>query len=284
MHIMFHLGAHCTDDGLLIRSILRNRAKLAQEGICVPGPGRYKELIGDVSTKLRGAAADASTEAMLIEAIRDDDSADRLVLSSENLVCRAEAALDSHQLYPKAAKAAWLRQCFPSHTAEFALALRNPASFLPDMAKRLGGLPQTEPQQLAWSDTVLRLVQAVPDSRVVVWCHEDSPFLWSEIIQELTWHEPFTQLDGEFDMVETIMTPNGFAGLQEFLTEHEVENQNQRRRAVAAFLEAHAIEEQVSAKVDLPGWTDSTISELTARYDEDIERIARMPEVTFLSP
>ena len=38
MQIVFHLGAHCTDDGLLIRSILKNRAKLAAEGIGVPGP------------------------------------------------------------------------------------------------------------------------------------------------------------------------------------------------------------------------------------------------------
>ena len=36
MEILFHLGAHCTDGGLLIKSILRNRATLSREG--------YKEL------------------------------------------------------------------------------------------------------------------------------------------------------------------------------------------------------------------------------------------------
>ena len=89
MNILFHLGAHCTDDGLLIRSILRNRAALSQEGILVPGPSRYRELLGDVSTSLRGEIASEDSEAMLVEAIRDDDSAERLWQISETLLAEA---------------------------------------------------------------------------------------------------------------------------------------------------------------------------------------------------
>ena len=81
MEIIFHLGAHCTDDGLLIRSILKNRARLAEEGIGVPGPSRYRELLGEASTVLRGDPADEETEDGLLEAIRDDETADRVVLS-----------------------------------------------------------------------------------------------------------------------------------------------------------------------------------------------------------
>ena len=102
MQIVFHLGAHCTDGGLLIRSILRNRAALADEGVLVPGPSRYRELLGDISTTLRGDVADDETEAMVLEAICDDNTADRIVLSNENFLCRAHVALDRERLYPKA--------------------------------------------------------------------------------------------------------------------------------------------------------------------------------------
>lgn len=287
MQILFHLGAHCTDDGLLIRSILRNRARLAEEGIGVPGPGRYRELIGEVSTTLRGAPADAETEAMVLEAIRDDDTAERIVLSNENFLCRASVALARDGLYPKAQKSAWLRQCLPSHQVEFALAIRNPATFLPEV------LAQSETRalpeglllgDLLWSEVIADIAVANPGARIVAWCHEDTPFIWSEVIREVTGHDPFTRLDGAFDMLATIMTDEGMARLTDFLEAREVTNETRRRRAISAFLEAHAIPDAIETEVDIDGWTEETVAALTQHYEDDVARIARMPGVTFVAP
>ena len=88
MQILFHIGAHATDQGLLIRSILRNRGDLSKEGIVVPGPSRYRELIGNVSTTLRGEPASRDTEELILEAIGDDDHAERIDLSNEHFLCR----------------------------------------------------------------------------------------------------------------------------------------------------------------------------------------------------
>ncbi len=38
MEIVYHLGAHCTDEDRLLRCLLKNRGILAQQGIIVPGP------------------------------------------------------------------------------------------------------------------------------------------------------------------------------------------------------------------------------------------------------
>ena len=57
-----------------------------------------------------------------------------------------------------------------------------------------------------------------------------------------------------------------------------------RRRAVSAFLEAHAIEDEIEDEIDLPGWTDETIEMLTEIYEEDVARIATLPNVTLISP
>jgi len=288
MQILYHLGAHCTDDGLLIRSILRNRAKLAAEGIVVPGPSRYRELLGEISTSLRGAPADAETEEMVMEAICDDESAQRIILSNDNFLCRPSVVLAHDGLYPKAQKSAWLRQCLPSHTAEFAIAVRNPATFLPealrltqDGYKKLDGVALGD---LLWSEVIADITVANPGTRIVVWCHEDTPFIWSEIMREISGHDPFTELDGEFDMLDTIMSGEGMTLLVGFLDARQVTSQSKRRRAASAFLEVHAVDAAVEAEIDIPGWTSETVDFLTNQYEDDVARIARMPGVTFITP
>lgn len=288
MQVLFHLGAHFTDDGLLIRSILRNRARLATEGITVPGPSRYRELLGDLSTKLRGAAADADTEQMILDAICDDVTSDRIVLSSDNFLCRPDVVLGSGGLYPKANKSAWLRNCLPSHDVGFAMAIRSPATFVPEIAAAskddalsIESLPLGD---LLWSDVIADIATANPGAELIVWCHEDTPFIWSEVIREVTQHDPYTELDGEFDMLSTIMSDEGMTRLEEFLETRGVADQIKRRRAVSAFLDAHAIEEAVETEIDLPGWTEDTIAQLTELYEDDVARIAAMSEVTFISP
>jgi len=288
MQILFHLGAHCTDDGLLIRSILKNRVRLAEEGIGVPGPSRYRELLGDASTTLRGEPADEETETAILDAIRDDETAERIVLSSDNFLCRPDVVLGPDGLYPKAQKSAWLRQCVPTQDVEFALAIRNPATFIPALLRQNGededALDDVSITDLLWSEVVADITVANPNARLIVWCHEDTPFIWSEIIREITGHDVFAEIDGEFDMLERIITPEGMSRLTDFLNAREVTSQSKRRRAVSAFLEAHAIESAVEEEIDLPGWTDETVSMLSELYEEDAHRLAQMPNVTFITP
>lgn len=292
MHIVFHLGLHCTDDGLLIRSVLQNRARLSRDGIGVPGPLRYRELLGEASTSLRGDPAPPETEAEILAIIAPDPGTERVILSSDNFLCRSDKALGKDCLYPKAVKSAWLRHCLPSHRCDFALAVRNPASLLPDLISGAGGPPPPDDllaegiwlEDLKWSDMVRRIAEANPGAQITVWCHEDTPFLWSQILHELTGCDPCDPLDGALDMVETIMTPAGYTRLSDFLAARDVGTEARRRRAIAAFLETHAIRDQIEAEIDLPGWTDQTIEALTEIYEHDLEEIARMPGVTFLEP
>lgn len=292
MNILFHLGLHCTDGGLLIRSILQNRAQLASDGIAVPGPLRYRELLGEVSTQLRGDPAPPETEALILDAIAPLPGTERVILSSDNFLCRSDMALGPDCLYPKAGKSAWLARCLPSHEVEFALALRNPACLLPDLVAGRGGPAPARDlladgiwaEDLRWSDVIERIAEANPGARIVAWCHEDTPFLWSEIQHELTGCDATHALEGALDMAETIMTPEGFARLSDFLDSRDVTTEVKRRRAVAAFLATHAIGDRIEAEIDLPGWTDKTVETLTGMYEDDVGRIAAMSRVTFLAP
>lgn len=290
MEILFHLGAHCTDDGLLIRSILRNRAQLASDGIIVPGPGRYRELLGSVSTTLRGDTATEDTEAMLIEAISDDDTAARIVLSNESFICRDKVAIGADGLYPKAEKSAWLRRCFPSHDVHFALGLRNPATFVPALLSTLSDqdrdacLDLLDLDQLSWADVIAEILEANPNATLTLWAHEDTPFIWSEIMREVTGHDTYTTLDGAHDMLAQILSTKGMTRLQTFLDNHSDITEARRRKTIAAFLEAYALPDEIEEEIDLPGWTLDTIADLTAAYYDEIERIKAMPRVIWLEP
>lgn len=290
MQIVFHLGAHDTDGGLLIRSILKNRAALAEAGIVVPGPGRYKDLLREVSTQLRGQPASRETEEMVIDAIVEDERAERLVLSNENFLCRPTVVLDRTEIYPKAAKAAWLANVFPRHRAEFALAICNPATFVPKMLSRLDRTRDAWPERLAaidlfelsWADTVQRIRDAVPGHRIVVWCNEDTPILWGEIMSELAGVEADAPLSGTLDRVQEILTPDGFRHLTALLEARGEISERERRRIVAGFLDAHARPDAVVEEIDVPGWTADTVARLSALYDDDIEEIRSMPDVDLI--
>ena len=165
--------------------------------------------------------------------------------------------------------------------------LRNPS----EIAGRGGPPPPDELlaqgiwlEDLTWSDMIGRIAEANPGARIVAWCHEDTPFIWSEIQHELAGCDPTRPLDGALDMAETIMTPEGYARLTDFLTSRDVSTEARRRRAVSAFLENHAIRDEIEAEIDLPGWTDQTIETLTEMYEEDVDRVAAMPGVTFVAP
>jgi hypothetical protein len=73
MRIVYHLGAHCTDEDRLVRCLLKNRAVLADQGIIVPSPTRYRKLMRDTAVQLRGATASIETQALVLEQIMDED-------------------------------------------------------------------------------------------------------------------------------------------------------------------------------------------------------------------
>jgi len=292
MQIVFHIGAHVTDEGALLRSLLRNRDALAAEGVMVPGPSRYRKILRDVMTTLRGQPADPEAREIMLDALVENDGAERIVLFNDSFICIPLRAVENGQLYARASKAAWLRNIFPQDEVEFALGIRNPATFLPAVYGALGdGRPEfsefldgADPRDLRWSDYIARLRDAVPGCRITVWCNEDTPVIWSEIMREVAGLAPGTEIDGELDIVMGLIHRRGRTRLRAFLEKRPPETEAGRRRAIAAYLEKYFVEDKVEEEIDLPGWTDDLIEEISAAYDDDVEEIARMPGVTFISP
>ena len=58
----------------------------------------------------------------------------------------------------------------------------------------------------------------------------------------------------------------------------------QKRRAIAAFRDKYALDDEVEEELDMPGWTEDVVDEMSKTYDEDVATIAAMPGVRVLMP
>ncbi len=295
MRIVYHLGAHCTDDERLLRCLLKNRGKLAAQGIAVPGPTRYRNLMRDTAIALKGQAASADTQALLLEQIVDEDRSVRLVLSWDSFLCFLPWVVDGGLYMAAGDRTRAFAQVFPQMQAEFHLAIRNPATFLPAVfAKQQamkGGKPRYEDFTRSvdifasrWSTVVNSILAQNPSAPLTVWCDEDTPLIWPEVLHGVAGFAPGTVLEDEDDLLTSLMPAEGMKRMQAYIESHPVTSVEMRRRIVSAFLDKFALPEKINVDVELPGWTEETVQRLTATYEEDVARIAQTRGVRFLAP
>jgi hypothetical protein len=292
MQVVFHIGAHQTDHGQLLRSLLKNADLLLAEEVVVPGPSRYRKLIGELTGSLRGAEPDEIVQETLLEAVLDMDEPERLILSSDSFLCVPERAVEAGRLYNRAYKSAWLRALFPDCEAVFAMAMRNPATLLPALyaSNRLKGVSYADfiggadPRAFRWADTVARLREANPGAPLILWCNEDTPLIWGDVLRALAGLPDDLTLDGEYDLLGQVMRRSGLVELARRFEEAPRMTPADRRMAIYDLLEEHLAEERLDVEIDLPGWTQDLVDEITALYDADVATIRGMEGVRVLAP
>lgn len=294
MRIVYHLGAICTDEERLLRCLLKNRGLLAEQGIVVPGPNRYRNLLRDTVISLKGEAASVDTQALVLDQIMDEDAADRLILSWDSFLALPPWVLENGLYKSAGDRVRAFSQIFPEIEAEFHLAIRNPATFLPALfAKQasdrkrgktydqfVGGL---DIRDLRWSDVIGQIIRMNPGVPLTIWCDEDTPLIWPEVLQAVSGHAPGAVLEDRDELLAQIMSSEGLARMNTYLSTHPSATPALRRKVVSAFLDKFALPERIEMEVELPGWTEETVAELTHAYDQDVARIMAMPGVTFLA-
>lgn len=303
MQINFHAGVHGAEEDRLFKTLLRNNSLLLAHDTLVPGPSRYRALLQDSLAALGGSGQAPAPGArdVLIDAIIDEDSGaahiepERLILSNANLLGLQRYGLREGEIYRSAPeRIALLGQLFAGDRLEIWMGLRNPALWIPDLVRAqksavpdlardtvLGG---RDPAAIRWSDFLKQIRAAAPEVALTVWATEDTPLLWGHLIREISGLPPLTQIKGAFDMLSQVMHPDGMKRFRAYLGEHEDMNEMQRRRVMAAFLGKYALEDALEDEIDVPGWHDALIEEITDRYFDDLDRIAHIPGVTLITP
>jgi hypothetical protein len=289
MRIVYHLGAHCTDEERLVRCLLKNRGTLAEQGIVVPSPTRYRKLLRDTAVQLKGATASIETQALVLEQIMDEDVAERLILSWDSFLSFPQWVLRGTMYAFAGERIRAFTRIFPEIEAEFHLAIRNPATFLPALFDKQKGkdhvefLENADPMQLRWSDVIRQITAQNPGVPLVIWADEDTPLIWPEVLQAVSGHADGTLLEDTDELLAGIMSPDGLVRMRNYISTHPPQSILQRRRIVSAFLDKFALPERVEMEFDFPGWSEAMVTQMTAAYQEDIARIRAMPDVTFIA-
>ncbi|PRY95480.1 hypothetical protein BCF33_1101 [Hasllibacter halocynthiae] len=292
MQVAFHIGAHCTDDDGLRKALERNADALAARGTAVPPPNRYRTLMRETVERLDGRPPAPETARALLDSILGGGEAarpERLVLANENFFCTIPRIFAGGAWYAGAGdRTKALASLFPGARPELFLALRNPATALPAIKRRAPDMDYatlmhgTDATTLRWSDLVRRLRAAMPDVPLTVWCNEDTPAIWPDLLRALAgvpWDEPMA---GDNVLLKQLLSPEGMGRYRAYLAKHPPASAAQRRRIIGAFFDKFALPAATWEDADIPGWTDETVETLTAIYDEDAWEVANMDGVTFL--
>ncbi|MFK7754569.1 MAG: hypothetical protein AB8B51_18725 [Sedimentitalea sp.] len=291
MRVIVHPGAHHTDDDRLLKCLLRNTSDFANRGVAVPGPSTYRTLLKQSFLAMENADASPQARDVLVDAILDDATADRLILSNSHFFGSGRYALVEGELYPYAAqRMQQFTQLFDSDQVELFIGLRNPASFLPALLRKasaeklnhvLGG---RDPRDLRWSEMLGLVRAALPDLPITVWCNEDTPLIWAQIIRDMAGLEVDQKIVGGFDLLSDLMSKDGMKRFRAYLKDHPTMTETQKRRVIAAFLDKFALENALEEELDLPGWTEPLVNEMSDIYDHDLMVIQQMPGVRVIEP
>ncbi|MEQ9695514.1 hypothetical protein [Shimia sp. SDUM112013] len=293
MQIVLHVGTHFTDEGRLLNSLSKNREALAERGVSLPKPSSYRRQL---RTLLDSLAQTPITDALrqdFFDGLKDPAARDpdRIVMSHDDFFCVPRLAVRDNLMYPPAVdRLRDMCNLFHHDEIEVHMAIRNQATYLPALAaskagETLDSMTQgSVPTALRWSEMVARIRENVPSIALTVWCNEDTPLIWEQLLRELCGLEATTSLEGGTDLLAEIMSQEGLERFESYVAEHEGMTEIQKRRVIAAFLDKFALEEELEEELDLPGWSEEYVDALTDIYDEDVYEISRMPGVTLITP
>ncbi len=291
MQLVLHTGVHYTEEERLMKCLLRNKDDFLRRGIVVPGPSSYRALVRDTLNAMHRKPPAEDAREILLDVILDDASADRVILSDPNFFRTPGTAVLGGVLYRDAPKRMMhMAQLFPDDDLEIFLAIRNPAALLPilhDTAldkKDAAFWGDRTPADVRWSETIQAIRVAAPDIAITVWCNEDTPMIWSQIIRDMAGLGAEEKILGGFDLLNQIMSKEGMMRFRGYIDSHPDMSEMQKRRVIAAFLDKFALEEEIEEELDMPGWTEALVDELTAIYDEDMDVIQGIPGVTVITP
>lgn len=291
MEIVYHIGAHGTDDGWIVRALLKNRGTLEAMGVAVPAPKLYRQVLPKVAKSLKSGQVVDDAQHVLLDAVLDVENAQRVIFSHDSLVCFPANVISEHGFYAMAPqRIEAYSNLFPAASKEFYLALVNPATLIPSLIDIPAGgtyeriMGQTRPTEIRWSSTIRRILAYHPDVNLTVWCHEDVPLIWPEILRALAGLGAEDALEGDFDVLTALLTEEGMTKFKTYLEAHPPRTLAQRRRITTAFLEKFAKPEELVAELDLPGWSEELLAQVTSNYENDCAEIAAMAGVTFIQP
>lgn len=291
MQVALHFGAPYTDENRLQLCLGKNREMLAELGTAIPRPAQFRKQLRPLMSEVLNSANPLPLQNDFLHGITGGTRPSRIIFSADNFLGFPRNSINQNEFFPGPFNrlVSFLR-LFEDAEVELFYAIRNPATFMQNLmvahkGEDIGGITgHSEPMALRWSEFFERVLEDCPNTPITVWCNEDTPMIWEEILREVAGLDPTIKLKAEHDLVKDILSEEGFGRFKDYLKARPDLTQIQKRRVIAAFLEKFADEDALEEELEVPGWTDELVEELTELYDEDVYQIQAMPEINFLEP
>ncbi|KIC15035.1 hypothetical protein [Leisingera sp. ANG-Vp] len=288
--LALHLGAPNTDNGQLTWSLRKDVQRLLDRGVMIRRPGTYLKAVNQLLRKQEQEfVTDEEREALLAGLVKGNPVS-RIILTNSGFMGVPGWMLSKGQLFRNAGKnAAALRNLFPGNPCGFFLGLRNPATLIGPVFKSQSSKSWTQFAagtdflSLRWSHVVEDILHSNPGCSLTVWCNEETPVIWPSILAQITGLGNGFRFSGELDISRGIMSDSGHERLEAYLAGRPGLSEDQRERVRGLFLSYFHSEEAVEEEIDLPGWSQDLVDEMTEIYQHDTNLIRHMPGVTFLS-
>ncbi|PYE81412.1 hypothetical protein [Pseudoroseicyclus aestuarii] len=290
MDLCFHIGANCADGERLVTSLQKDRAALAALGTAVPQPARYRRLLRETLGAIAsGQEVPGTARGLALRQILDTrEEPQRLVLSDPAFLALPPGIFRGGALYPALERRlAALRALFPQDALHLCLTLRHPAAFVAATFARTRArhldvfMDGVAPQEIAWSGLAARIRKALPEARLTLWCSEDMPLVWQEVLETVAGAQDAPS--GRHDLLAEILPAPALERYSAYVEAHAL-SAAQRRHVIGVFLGKFAIPKAVKQEIDLPGCCDGTLAAMTQAYEADLARIAQMEGVALIRP
>lgn len=291
MEIALHMGAHLTDESQLRGCLRANQEGLAARGVLVPRARSYLNAITETANHVAADQPVSGFDARLLDAVEAGDDVTRLVMSAPGILARVSEIMNGHALYPAAtARIAALRKMLGRHEVSLFFCIRNPATYVPAFLSRAkksarsAVLEQLRSEELRWSPLIADMRLHWPEASVTVWCDEDTPFLWHQLLQQVAGCEPKGGFQNSYDWFDTVMVEGGAAKLEAYLTAQPPVDETHRQKVIAAFLDKFCDDDKLDVDIAITGWDDARVDVLTQLYENDVDLIGSMEGVRLLQP
>jgi len=288
MEVVLHIGVHGTDEGRIADWLGRSAPALEAEGVRVVPPATFRPALHEATQGLRGSPAPRDVEARLLERLCGGITPDRLVLSHESLAGSSARVLEPRGLYPGiGTKIVALRNLFPSHRVEMALAVRNPVTALPAILSRQADLEAEDFYARAiayppdWTEVVTTLRNYAPDCTFTVWRHEDLLVLWPEVGAALLGQAAAVPVLGMEQLVAPALSDDGFAKLRDYLNAAQIVDARQGAKVGTIFAARFPAVADVAEPAE---WPDDARAAAARAYADLPARIDALSHVRMLLP
>lgn len=284
MELVFHLGAHATDEGQIAGWLAQNADPLQRQGLILPAPRRF---LAQISQALAahgpdGPAPPAREEALLRALGLGDEGRVRLVVSAPGLLGPASQVAAPEGFYIKdvARRIYGLRVLFPRVRLHFLLAVRGADGFLPALLDQMPEgaldrvLPLLDDDILPWSLLVSTLRRHAPAAALTVWRHEDLPQVWPQVLATLVGPGKRVPIEGMMDFATIGLTTQGRARAERYLAANPPGDAARLQKIMALFGERFGRQPGPGADAALPEWARQHIARLARSYETEWADIA----------